>query len=174
MLIEFIAFIELKENKTKSLLHTKWKGPYVCVIFHIIFFSIIIISISFPCHIVQTRPDQYLRHRNISYFFCFLNTQHLWWCVLQNHFPKIVWIFYRLKFNHYFVKTLFTFWQGTQISFDSLEPLYHFNYSNHTVQSAISFTKITYHTAKIFHEILTMILLLIVMINYIFSDKSRW
>ena len=103
--IEFIAFIELKENKTKSLLHAKWKGPYVCVIFHIIFFSIIIISISFPCHIVQTRPDQYLRHRNISYFFCFLNTQHLWWCVLQNHFPKIVWIFYRLKFNHYFVKT---------------------------------------------------------------------
>ena len=28
--------------------------------------------------------------------------------------------------------------------------LYHFNYSNRTVQSAISFTKITYHTAKIF------------------------
>ena len=53
------------------------------------------------------------------------------------------------------------------------EALYHFNYSNRTVQSTISFTKITYHTAKIFHEILTMILLLIVMINYIFSDKSR-
>ena len=30
--------------------------------------------------------------------------------------------------------------------------LYHFNYSNRTVQSAISFTKITYRTAKIFHE----------------------
>ena len=51
--------------------------------------------------------------------------------------------------------------------------LFHFNYSNRTVQSTISFTKITYCTAKIFHEILTMILLSIVMINYIFSDKSR-
>ena len=30
--------------------------------------------------------------------------------------------------------------------------LYHFNYSNCTVQSVISFTKITYRTAKIFHE----------------------
>ena len=33
-----------------------------------------------------------------------------------------------------------------------LQMLYHFNYSNRTVQSAISFTKITYRTAKIFHE----------------------
>ena len=31
--------------------------------------------------------------------------------------------------------------------------LFHFNYSNRTVQSTISFTKITYRTAKIFHEI---------------------
>ena len=59
-------------------------------------------------------------------------------------------------------------------NFKTFGLLYHFNYSNRTVQSTISFTKITYRTAKIFHEILTMILLLIVMINYIFSDKSRW
>ena len=33
-----------------------------------------------------------------------------------------------------------------------LDILYHFNYSNRTVQSVISFTKITYRTAKIFHK----------------------
>ena len=61
-----------------------------------------------------------------KYFISLLFPEYLTFMMvcLTNIFPKNCMHFYRLKFNHYFVKTLFTFWHGTQISFDSLEPLF--------------------------------------------------
>ena len=58
------------------------------------------------------------------------------------------------RYNPENIKTLehYVDLQAREKGYDLLQKyfLYHFNYSNRTVQSAISFTKITYHTAKIF------------------------